>query len=158
MTTVYTAGSLIYRGHFVAKATVSGLSLTTQGGAAFANSIWLNHTLPGSWVGNLANASHKQTLALPMFEVGASYVVTVLIDYMGLEENTFSGKDSTKTPRGILEFDSTGHASADVTWKLTGNFGGERYHDHARGPLNEGTMYAERQGFHLPYAPSHEWE
>lgn len=41
-----------------------------------------------------------------------------------------------------------------MQWKITGNFGGEQYWDKSRGPLNEGGMFAERQGFHLPGSPT----
>ena len=40
------------------------------------------------------------------------------------------------------------------SWKLTGNLGGEDYVDKVRGPLNEGGLFAERQGYHLPGALS----
>jgi hypothetical protein len=59
-----------------------------------------------------------------------------------------------KTPRGVLDYSLDGnHAAKDITWKLTGNLGGEDYFDRTRGPLNEGGMYAERQGWHLPSPP-----
>ncbi|OJJ42774.1 hypothetical protein ASPZODRAFT_2119056 [Penicilliopsis zonata CBS 506.65] len=51
-----------------------------------------------------------------------------------------------------------GHSQTDLTWKMTGNLGGDHYWDLTRGPLNEGGMYAERQGFHLPGAPTSTWE
>lgn len=73
---------------------------------------------------------------------------------MGTEQNTFLGKDTMKTPRGILDYRLIRHTPTNISWKITGNLGGEHYADHARGPLNEGAMYAERQGFHLPEAPS----
>jgi hypothetical protein len=59
-----------------------------------------------------------------------------------------------KNPRGILDYSLSGHAKSDVTWKLTGNLGGEDYLDISRGPLNEGGLYVERQGLHLPGALS----
>lgn len=73
---------------------------------------------------------------------------------MGLDENYAAGDSGLKNPRGILDFDLAGHAKSDVVWKLTGNLGGEEYLDLTRGPLNEGGMFAERQGFHLPGAPT----
>jgi hypothetical protein len=47
-----------------------------------------------------------------------------------------------------------------VTWKITGNLAGEHYLDKSRGPLNEGGMWAERNGFHLPNPPvaDKEWK
>lgn len=62
-----------------------------------------------------------------------------------------------KTPRGILDYDLSGHPQSDITWKVTGNLGGEDYADQTRGPLNEGALYAERQGYHLPNPPSNRW-
>jgi hypothetical protein len=41
---------------------------------------------------------------------------------------------------------------------MTGNLGGEQYLDLVRGPLNEGDIYAERQGYHLPSPPSSVWK
>jgi len=40
---------------------------------------------------------------------------------------------------------------------MTGNLGGEQYRDLVRGPRNEGAMFAERQGYHLPAPPSQNW-
>ena len=65
---------------------------------------------------------------------------------MGFDENGAVGSDSMKAPRGILDYALAGRAQADVAWRLTGNLGGERYADRARGPLNEGGLFGERQG------------
>ena len=63
-----------------------------------------------------------------------------------------------KNPRGILDYSLSSHATTDIRWLLTGNLGGEDYIDHTRGPLNEGGLYAERQGFHLPAPPTQTWQ
>lgn len=62
-----------------------------------------------------------------------------------------------KTPRGIMNYTLTGRPQSAITWKLTGNLNGEKYLDKARGPLNEGGLFAERQGYHLPAPPSQNW-
>jgi len=62
-----------------------------------------------------------------------------------------------KNPRGILNYSLSGRPQSAVTWLLTGNYQGEQYLDKARGPLNEGGLYAERQGFTQPYPPNHDW-
>lgn len=62
-----------------------------------------------------------------------------------------------KSPRGILNYALSGHAQDSITWKLTGNLGGEQYIDQVRGPLNEGGLYAERQGYTQPSPPSSSW-
>lgn len=77
---------------------------------------------------------------------------------MGEETNWTPGYDTMKTPRGILDYALSGHPQTDITWKVTGNLGGEGYVDQTRGPLNEGALYAERQGFHLPSPPSKDWD
>lgn len=84
-------------------------------------------------------------------------MITVVIDHMGLNENWVIGTDTMKYPRGILDFLLVGRDKSDVTWKLTGNLGGEEFVDKIRGPLNEGGIYAERQGWHLPSAPVGSW-
>ncbi|KAK3047856.1 hypothetical protein LTS18_013049 [Coniosporium uncinatum] len=62
-----------------------------------------------------------------------------------------------KTPRGILDYALSGREKSEITWKLTGNLGGEDYRDRIRGPLNEGSFYVERQGYHLPGPPLQQW-
>jgi beta-galactosidase len=153
-------GSLIYRGHFAAHGNESSLYLSTTGGLAFGHSVWINETYLGSWVGNSTARSYNQTLDFPStlhLKAGASYVITVVIDHMGMETNWSPGLDFMKTPRGIIDYDLSGHAQSDITWKLTGNIGGEDYYDQTRGPLNEGGFWAERAGYHLPRPPNKYW-
>lgn len=142
-------GSLLFRGHFVASGDESTITLSTQGGQAYGVSAWLNGTFIGSWAGNDATESYNQTLTLPNLTAGAAYVITILVDNMGLDENWTVGDDTTKNPRGILNY----VFPTDITWKITGNLGGEDYQDRVRGPLNEGGLYVERQGYHQPSPP-----
>lgn len=150
----YHSGSLIYRGHFVANGNESQLLLSTSGGNSFSHSIWLDSYYLGSWIGNPNNLIYNQSLELSShLRAGSDHVITVLIDHMGLTENTFIGVETVKDPRGILDYSLTSHSQSDIAWKVTGNLGGEQYRDHSRGPRNEGALFAERQGFHLPDAP-----
>ena len=152
----YHTGSLLFRGHFTATGNESSLYLSTQGGSAFASSVWLGNTYLGSWTGYDYAESGNVTLSITGASAGPA-VLTVVIDHMGLDENWTPGLEQMKTPRGILNYDLSGHAQSDVTWKLTGNLGGEDYADQARGPLNEGGLYAERHGYHQPSPPSSNW-
>lgn len=153
----YHTGSLLYRGHFNANGQESNVWLNVSGGVGFGHSVWLNNTFLGSWVGSSSNTSVVHSMSLPVLSQGSPYVILVLIDHMGQDEEA-PGTDAIKFPRGILNYGISGHAQSDVLWKLTGNLGGEQYQDLARGPLNEGGMYAERQGYHYPNPPSSEWE
>lgn len=151
------AGTLIYRGHFVANGKEKNFFVHTQGGSAFGSSVWINETYVGSWAGISVDADHNATYTLPNLQTGKSYVITVVVDNMGLDENWTVGEEEMKTPRGILAYSLSGHSAKSITWKLTGNLGGEDYQDTVRGPLNEGGMYAERQGFHQPEPPTQRW-
>ncbi|KAL0935658.1 beta-galactosidase [Colletotrichum truncatum] len=155
----FQAGSLLYRGNFKATGAETAFFLSAQGGNAFGHSVWLNNTYLGSWTGNASNASYEQTFNFPWtLKEGQAYVLTVLIDHMGLHGNWEADGQGMREPRGILNYDISGFPDkSEVTWKITGNFGGEQYVDHSRGPLNEGSMYAERNGFHLPGAPTSKW-
>ncbi|OIW30547.1 glycoside hydrolase family 35 protein [Coniochaeta ligniaria NRRL 30616] len=145
-------GALLYRGHFTAAGTEKSIYLSTQGGSAFGSSVWLNDTFLGSWTGTDASAANNDTYTLPNLVAGKPYVLTVLIDNMGLDENWVVGPDQMKNARGILNYNLAG-SPAPITWKLTGNLGGEDYADKTRGPLNEGGLFIERQGYHLPNPP-----
>ncbi|RDL39958.1 Beta-galactosidase [Venustampulla echinocandica] len=153
----YHTGVLVYRGHFVAKGDESTFKITTQGGSASGSSVWLNSTYIGSWAGIDAATAHSASYTLPNLSAGKSYVFTVVVDNNGLDENWVVGPDEMKHPRGILNYSLNGRAQSDITWKLTGNLGGESYIDKARGPLNEGGLYAERQGFTQPNPPNEKW-
>ncbi|ORY56373.1 putative beta-galactosidase [Pseudomassariella vexata] len=157
----FSTGSLIYRGYFAANGNESSLYLSTTGGSGFGHSVWINETYVGSWSGNGLLKSYNQTLALPSnssLKRGSQYVLTVLIDHMGQETSWTPGYDTMKTPRGIIDYSLSGHVKSDISWKVTGNMGGEQYRDQLRGPFNEGGMYAERQGYHLPNPPTADWD
>ncbi|TID21491.1 glycoside hydrolase family 35 protein [Venturia nashicola] len=153
----YHAGALLYRGHFKANGNESTLFFNTSGGSAFGMSAWLGSDFLGSFVGFDAADWGNKTFRVPRLSIGREYVLTVVVDNMGLDENYVVPADEMKSPRGILDYSLSGHTQKDVTWKLTGNFGGENYPDKVRGPLNEGGMWAERQGYHLPAPPVDGW-
>lgn len=153
----YNTGNLLFRGHFVSSGSESSIYLQTQGGSAFGMSAWLNSTFIGSYRGIDAASAANTTLTLPNLVSGTSYVLTILLDNMGLDENGQAGSSEMKDPRGILDYILLTRNRSAITWKLTGNLGGEDYQDRTRGPLNEGGLYAERQGYHLPGAPTSSW-
>ncbi|KAL2820614.1 putative beta-galactosidase A [Aspergillus granulosus] len=153
-------GYLLFRGQFTANGRETNFSIQTQGGQAFGSSVFLDGTHLGSWSGSNALQDHNDTYALPSLTSGKEYTFTVVIDNMGLNENWIVGEDEMKKPRGILNYNLPGHTQDSITWKLTGNLGGESYIDKSRGPLNEGGLFAERRGWHQPNPPTHlrEWK
>jgi hypothetical protein len=145
-------GTLLYRGSFTATGNESTFYLSTQGGSAFGSSAWIGDHFLGSWRGYDAALSGNNTFTLPNLTAGKKYTITVVVDNQGLDENWTIGTETMKNPRGILDYTLSGHAASDISWKLTGNLGGEDYLDISRGPLNEGGLWVERQGLHLPGA------
>jgi hypothetical protein len=76
-----------------------------------------------------------------------------------VQDNT--GYDETPTylnPRGILMAKLQGGAEFS-SWKVAGTAGGFTTKlDPVRGPLNEGGLYAERVGWHLPGFDDSDWD
>lgn len=154
----FNGGSLFYRGTFTANGSETSLYLLTEGGFAYGHSVWLNSTNIGVWEGVSTEMFYNQTLALKDLKAGETYVLSVLIDHMGNDENFPANVYTMRDPRGIIDYTLHGREKETISWKITGNLGGEQYQDHSRGPLNEGGIYAERQGYHLPGAPVQQWE
>ncbi|KAL2390277.1 hypothetical protein RJ035_001380 [Blastomyces gilchristii] len=77
---------------------------------------------------------------------------------MSLGQDYVIGADSTKNPRGIQHYKLFGRLQSRVTWKLAGNLGREDYQNRFRGPLNEGGLYIERQGWHQPNPTAQSWK
>jgi hypothetical protein len=149
-------GVLIYRGHFTATGNETSFWLATQGGTAYDSSVWLNSTFLGSTSGSNSYTQLNNTYNFTTIP-GKSYVFTILVMNMGLEENPDPGADQMKEPRGILDYEFPGRSKDAINWKLTGTFGGEQYPDKDRGPLNEGGWFAERKGLTQPFPPSDDW-
>lgn len=151
----YHPGSLIYRGTFIANGSEESIYLPTERGYAYRHSVWLNATHIATWSGSAEKIFHNQSIALGSLEKEQAYVITILIDYMGNDENWPANVAIMKDPRGLLDYDLVGRSKTAIKWKITGNLGGERFADISRGPFNEGGFFVKRQGYHLPGAPVH---
>ncbi|KXN86326.1 putative beta-galactosidase A, partial [Leucoagaricus sp. SymC.cos] len=155
----YHTGNMLWRAHFTAMGQETGFYTNMSGGLAFGYSMWLDDTFIGSWAGDAPHDTYNQTLKFPSALMAGSYhIITILLDHMGVEQNWAGASDWFRIPRGVLNYSFEGSPSTNVTvWKLTGNLGGESYADRTRGPLNEGGLYAERQGWHLPGFDDSKW-
>ncbi|PSR79545.1 family 35 glycosyl hydrolase [Coniella lustricola] len=148
-------GTHIYRATF-ASSTQTGVYLDITGGDAFGYSAWLNGVLLGSYLGsadsatgNLTFSFANATLASPSSAAGNTLVI--VMDNSGHDETT-----GALTPRGISNATLTGPDAASYAfseWKIAGTAGRERNIDPVRGPYNEGGLWAERVGAHLPGYP-----
>lgn len=147
-------GTLLFRGAFTSTGNESTFYIAAQGGSAFGFSTWIGDHFLGSWRGYDAATNGNATFTLPNLTAGKEYTIIVVIDNQGIDQTWTIGTETGKNPRGILDYKLSGHAQSDITWKITGNLGGEDYLDISRGPLNEGGLFAERNGLHLPGALS----
>ncbi|OAR01440.1 hypothetical protein LLEC1_04032 [Akanthomyces lecanii] len=152
----YNTGTLLFRGRFSATGSENSLFLRTVGGLAFASSVWLDGKFVGAKLAQANNNVANSTYTIPQLSPGTLHVLTIVVDNMGLNEDFVIGDEDMKQPRGILSYSLTSSAGEQTdidSWKITGNLGGEDYKDHFRGPLNEGGLFAERQGYHQPNPP-----
>lgn len=153
----FSGGNLIWRGHFNASGDETAFSLTVQGGFAFGFSAWFNGVFLGSSQGNSTVSQTSVTWSIPngTLAVGKDNVLVVLQDHMGLVETSSNGG---KEPRGIRGYSIIGGSTPFSLWKLAGHLGGSGNNpDKFRGYLNEGGLYAERIGAHLPGFPDSYW-
>ncbi|KAJ7689730.1 glycoside hydrolase family 35 protein [Mycena rosella] len=163
------AGNLVWRGTFLHDSNTTAptaVNVSASGALNFAASVWLNtHYLgPSDTRGRTNNNSFPVTEDLLL--TGENHVV-VLQDHMG---GDLSGQDVCCTPggrardlqqpRGLQGYYLVGRdASAQFTgWTLAGNFMGERHPDTVRKIYNEGGLYGERKGWHLPGFDDSAWE
>ncbi|KAI0018860.1 glycoside hydrolase superfamily [Xylariomycetidae sp. FL0641] len=176
----YHAGSLLYRGRFAASGSETALFLNVTGGNGFGYSVFLDGAHVGSFDGT--NGSYYHNATWPLFPSssssssssgnqtlapGSAHVLTVLIDHMGQDQEA-PGTDAIKAPMGLINYallsssssssSSSASSQSAVSWRMTGNLGGEAYRDLTRGPRNEGALFAERMGWHQPAPPSADWE
>ncbi|KAJ5818332.1 Glycoside hydrolase family 35 [Penicillium riverlandense] len=143
----YHAGTKLYRGRFDGH-TATSANITVQSGAGAGWAAWLN----GAYVGGaLGSPSLAATSALLPFNGSTlrdtDNILTILMDYTGHDEDNVKPA-GTQNPRGIL-----GATLSDgnfTSWRIQGNAGGEANIDPVRGPMNEGALYGERMGWHLP--------
>ncbi|KAI1327087.1 beta-galactosidase B [Xylariaceae sp. FL0255] len=149
-------GSHIYRATFNATDTPPvSVFLDIAGGNAFGYSAWVNSEFIGSWLGlsyveqqGIKLSLHNATL----YHTGNTLVV--LMDNSGHDELS-----AALNPRGIINATLLGKGVYSFDeWKIVGTAVAETPLDPIRGPLNEGGLFAERTGMHLPGYPEDGWE
>ncbi|KAH8977974.1 glycoside hydrolase family 35 protein, partial [Lactarius hatsudake] len=167
---------VLWRGHFDATGHERSVNLSINGGEAFAASVWLNSHFLGTSFGNSTNNLHilEETDDEFIFPAGslipgADNVITIVQvsayrfpdlppsdDNMGLNQTDGSMTDASKSPRGVRGFKLNNGTFG--TWKVQGKIGGYTdFLDRVRGVLNEGGLFGERAGWHLPGFDTSNW-
>ncbi|KAJ7092896.1 glycoside hydrolase family 35 protein [Mycena belliarum] len=154
---------VLWRGHFNATGAEKSVNLSINGGEAFAASVWLNGVFLDTSYGNSTNNMNiiEETDDKFTFPNGAlksgDNVITIVQDNMGLNETEGDDADSSKNPRGVRGFALEGGNFSD--WKVQGKLGGyTAFPDKTRGIFNEGGLFGERRGWHLPGFNTSGWE
>ncbi|TFK90371.1 glycoside hydrolase family 35 protein [Polyporus arcularius HHB13444] len=140
--------NILWRGHFNATGEETAANLSINGGTGHAASVWINDVFIDTISSLTAVGDANATFSFPEASVipGQDNVITVLQDHMGNNEGT-----DQKSERGIRGFELYSGVGSFSTWKVQGKLGGYTgFPDRVRGVLNEGGLYGERQGWHLP--------
>jgi hypothetical protein len=154
----YHWGYNIFRGIFKSTGGEKYLALKARGALAYGLSVWMDDNFLGSYKGHGEVEDHLSNFTLSAVKEDTTHTFTIVLDTMGHNQNWNVGMDDSKQPIGILNYTLSDRSQSAITWKITGNFGGENFVDRARGPANEGGLWAERNGFHLPAPPSDGWQ
>lgn len=152
-------GNHIYRATFpTTEDPPTGVYLNLTGGLAFGYSVWLNSDYIGSYPGYSYLGAYDPSFSFDNATLAAKgdNVLVVLMDNSGHDL-----REVALAPRGITNATLLGPASDGYKfkeWRIASNAGGgQGYIDPVRGPLNEGSLYAERVGMHLPGFPDDKW-
>ncbi|KAJ8121467.1 hypothetical protein ONZ43_g2084 [Nemania bipapillata] len=152
------AGSHIYRATFpTTQKPPTGVFINISGGLAFGYSVWLNSHFIGSWLG--LSYIDKQGIQLSFTNAtlnsNGDNVLVILMDNSGHDQ-----RSAALNPRGITNATLIGPGTYSFSgWKIAGTATTDTaLLDPVRGFLNEGGLYAERVGMHLPGYPDSKWE
>jgi beta-galactosidase GanA len=154
-------GDVWYRGTFTDSTGMEQVSLAYSTGTQGLLMAWLDgeplgtHRMPVPDQDTVRQGSWTATAVFPVRERLRSpgrHVLSVLVRRMQHDEDG-NARDTHKAARGLTAATFTG-AAPEVTWRIQG----EAAPDPVRGPMNNGGLYGERQGWHLPGFPDHDWE
>ncbi len=157
-------GDVWYRGSWSGTAGATSVSISYQTGQVGMLLAWLDGQFLGSgqMPTPISSQSTQQgwaaTVALPVpaaSQGDGPHVLAVLVRSMSHQEDG-GANDAFKAALGLTAVTFAGAAPA-VTWRIQGTLGGESGGDRVRGPLNNGGLYGERSGWHLPGYPDHRW-
>jgi hypothetical protein len=157
-------GDVWYRGRFHATDTAaSRLELFYGGGGAGMLQAWVDGRFLGQHELDTGR-SFPETTDSVRFDLGrlapGPHVVAVMVRNDSHNWDLMAD-DAHREARGLIAASLTATGgrrfAVPIRWRLQGNRGGEDIADRMRGPLNDGGLYGERAGWHLPDAPGKGW-
>ena len=148
-------GAVWYRGRFtVTKEAPDTADVFYGGGGAGLMQLWID----GKFVAEdevpsgvaRPKGTHQVKLTLPVLAPGAHEISVMVIN--DSHNWDLGANDEHKEGRGLISLllNKTGSPPVAIDWKIQGERGGEDIADLVRGPVNNGGLYGERQGWYLP--------
>ncbi|MFG2512852.1 beta-galactosidase [Streptomyces sp. NPDC048584] len=150
-------GDVWYRGRLTDTRDVTSVSLSYGAGAHGLLMAWLDGRPLGSHRMPAPEKGEGTRTATAVFEVPGKrrerggHVLSVLVRPMG-HDGDARAKDGHKAARGLVAV-GFGGRSRSVEWRLQGATAPDR----VRGPLNNGGLHGERNGWHLPGFDDRGW-
>jgi hypothetical protein len=157
-------GDVWYRGRFdVLGAAPNRLELFYGGGGAGMLQAWVDGRFLGQHELDTGR-SFPETTDTARFDLGklAPGPHTLAVMVRNDSHNwDLMADDAHREARGLIaaSLSTPGgrRFAVPIRWRIQGNRGGEDIADRMRGPLNDGGLYGERAGWHLPGASAQGW-
>ena len=143
-------GDVWYRGRFTPGVAATSAEVTVKTGTAGVALVWLD----GRYLGSVPDGTTSLPVPPEALTPGTPAEVSVLVRNMGQYED-WSADGRSKGGRGLVDVSIDGAASWQ--WRLQGAVGADQPVDTARGLYNNGGLWGERKGWHLPGAPDGSW-
>ncbi|MDN5797961.1 MAG: beta-galactosidase [Intrasporangium sp.] len=143
-------GDVWYRGRFTPGTAATSASVSVKTGTAGVALAWLD----GAYLGSVGDGGHTVAIPAGALTPGEPAEVSVLVRNMGQYED-WSADGRSKGGRGLVDVAIDG--AGPWVWRLQGAVGADEPVDIARGLYNNGGLWGERQGWHLPGAPDASW-
>ena len=150
-------GDVWYRGRVrVTDPKTNQLELFYGGGGAGMIQVWID----GKFVGQDemdTGRSFPETTDSVKYSLGklaaGEHIISVMVRNNSHNWNLMAD-DYHREARGLISASLTSRGGqrfgVPIEWRIQGNKGGEAIADTVRGPLNNGGLYGEREGWHLP--------
>ncbi|MFD7160566.1 beta-galactosidase [Kribbella sp. NPDC059898] len=143
-------GDTWYRGRYTPTADGSAVKVSVKTGTAGQALVWLN----GHYLGSQSDGTSSYDVPAGLAPAGKPAVLAILVRNMG-QYLDWSSDGRSKGGRGLYDVDVPG--SGRINWRLQGALGRDTPADEARGLYNNGGLFGERHGWHLPGAPDSRW-
>jgi beta-galactosidase GanA len=159
-------GDVWYRGRYIGDPSADTLTIHYGGGGAGLLQVWID----GEFIGQNEHATglpRPPTTGVATFTVperlrtASGHVIAAMVRNNSHNWD-LDADDAHKEARGLISVSlaaRTGKTfSVPIQWKIQGNRGGEDIADPVRGVANNGGLYGERMGWHLPRYADADWE